>query len=199
MWQMVLAHISIEGWIIDPLCTEPLLLFSSGSSPPSQQYWNCWWCTVTTDVAVVMYGRGGVSDVSWTFHQKFLRTLQYIPHHNPPCHNDICRWIHFASGLDLCLWEASGGPWCWCLPCNTPVPQTFCQCFRCSHWDHYSMVPLYKTSSGCCYWFYLLVACFLSGLFVFFWILLRAHVGYLQFLSAFFRCCSSLCNSCGLE
>ena len=89
----------------------------------------------------------GVSDVPWTFLQKFLRTLQYIPHHSSPCHNDICRWLHFASGLDLYRWEPSGGSWWSCLPCNTPIPQTFCQCSWCSHWDHYSMVPLYKTSS----------------------------------------------------
>ena len=42
---------------------------------------------------------------------KFLRTLQYIPHHNPPCHIGICRWLHFASGLDLCLWESWSISW----------------------------------------------------------------------------------------
>ena len=57
----------------------------------------------------------GVSDVPWTFHQKFLRTLQYIPYHDPPCHTDICRWLHFASGLGPCLWESPGGSWWWCL------------------------------------------------------------------------------------
>ena len=57
----------------------------------------------------------GVSDVPWTFPQKFLRTLQCIPHHNPPCHNGIYRWLHFASWLDLCLWETSGGSWWWYL------------------------------------------------------------------------------------
>ena len=30
----------------------------------------------------------------------FLRILQYIPHHSPPCHNDICRW-------PLCFWMGS--------------------------------------------------------------------------------------------
>ena len=53
----------------------------------------------------------GVSDVPWTFPQMFLRILQYIPHHSPPCHNDNCRWLHFVLTWDPCPLEPSGGSW----------------------------------------------------------------------------------------
>ena len=59
---------------------------------------------------------------------KILEVSPIYSSSHPPYHIDICRWLHFASGLDLCLWEPSGGSWWWCLLCNTPVPQTFCQC-----------------------------------------------------------------------
>ena len=46
---------------------------------------------------------------------------------------------------------------------------------------------------------FLLVVVLVPRFFIFCFILLRAHVGYWQFLSALFRCFSSLYNSCVLE
>ena len=59
MWQMVFAHISIEGWIIDPYVQS--LLYCSHLVPVLPPYnvdvvdGNI----VTSDVAMVIYGRGG--------------------------------------------------------------------------------------------------------------------------------------------
>ena len=58
-------------------------------------------------------------------------------------------------------------------------------------WDHYVGLRL-VVHLGFVGW---LLSCF----FVFICILLRAQVGYLRFLSAFLRCSSSFCSSCGLE
>ena len=63
MWQMVFTHISIERWIIDPY-VQSLFYFSHLVQvlPPNNVEvvdGNI----VTSDVAVVIHGRGGVSDV----------------------------------------------------------------------------------------------------------------------------------------
>ena len=55
-------------------------------------------------------GEGG-SDVPWTFPQMFLRILQCILHHSPPCHSDICIWPHFVLAWDPYPLEPSGGSW----------------------------------------------------------------------------------------
>ena len=60
-------------------------------------------------------------------------------------------------------------------------------------WHHYVGLLL-VVHIGSVGWnlFTILLLCFIC-------ILLRAQMGYLQFLSAFFRCCSSFCSSCELE
>ena len=54
----------------------------------------------------------GLSDVLWTFLQKFLRTLQCTFYHTPPCHIGIYRWLPLSLGpaearsnlSKACLW-----------------------------------------------------------------------------------------------
>ena len=59
MWQMVFAHISIEGWIIDPYVQSLFYCSHLVQVLPPNNIEIVNGDTVTTDVAVVIYGRGG--------------------------------------------------------------------------------------------------------------------------------------------
>ena len=60
MWQMVLAHISIQGWIVDPnvkslfYCSSEVLVLPSHNVEILNTY------VVTSGVKVVKYGEGGL-------------------------------------------------------------------------------------------------------------------------------------------
>ena len=59
MWQMVFAHISVQGWIIDPYV---YCLFNCSHLVqvlPPNNFKIVDGNLVTTDVTVVIYGRGG--------------------------------------------------------------------------------------------------------------------------------------------
>ena len=59
MWQMVLAHISVEGWIIDPYVQSLFYCSYLVQVLPPNNFEIVDGNTVTTDVAVVIYRRGG--------------------------------------------------------------------------------------------------------------------------------------------
>ena len=57
MWQMVFAHISVEGWIIDPYVQSLFYCSYLVQVLPPNNFEIVDGNTVTTDVAVVIYGR----------------------------------------------------------------------------------------------------------------------------------------------
>ena len=63
MWQVVFANISIEGWINDPYVQSLFYCSHLVQVLPPNNIEIIDGDIVTTDVAVVIYGRGGVSDV----------------------------------------------------------------------------------------------------------------------------------------
>ena len=67
MWQMVFAHISVEGWIIDPYVQSLFYCSYLVQVLPPNNFEIVDGNTVTTDVIVVIYGRGGF--------QMFLETF----------------------------------------------------------------------------------------------------------------------------
>ena len=85
MWQMVLAHISIQGWIVDPnvkslfYCSSEVLVLPSHNVEILNTY------VVTSGVKVVKYGGGGLL-VFLEPLTKFVEDLLYIPHHTPLPH-----------------------------------------------------------------------------------------------------------------
>ena len=59
MWQMVFTHISIEGWIIDPYVQSLFYCSHLVQVLPPNNVKVVDGNIVTSDVAVVIYGRGG--------------------------------------------------------------------------------------------------------------------------------------------
>ena len=59
MWQMVFAHISVEGWIIDPYVQSLFYCPNLVQVLPPNNFEIIDGNTVTTDVTMVIYGRGG--------------------------------------------------------------------------------------------------------------------------------------------
>ena len=110
---------------------------------------------VTTDVVVVIYGRGGFqmflepfSKCSWGLSNIFFITVHPVTFISVDDSTLLLDWI-FVFGSHQEVLD-SGASFTIHL-----YPKLFCQCSWCSHWVHYTMVPLCKTS-GYCYWFCLL-------------------------------------------
>ena len=59
MWQMVFANISVEGWIIDPYIQSLFYCSYLVQVLPPNNFEIIDGNTVTTDVTMVIYGRGG--------------------------------------------------------------------------------------------------------------------------------------------
>ena len=59
MWQMVFTHISVEGWIIDPYLQSLFNCPDLVQVLPPNNFEIIDGNTVTTDVTMVIYGRGG--------------------------------------------------------------------------------------------------------------------------------------------
>ena len=85
MWQMVFAHISVEGWIIDPYVQSLFYCSSLVQVLPPNNFEIDDGNTVTTDVTVVIYGRGGFqmfiepfSKSSWGLSNIFLITIHPV-------------------------------------------------------------------------------------------------------------------------
>ena len=144
MWQMVFAHISVEGWIIDPYVQSLFYCPNLVQVLPPNNFEVIDGNTVTTDVTVVIYGRGGFqvflepfSKSSWGLSNIFLITIHPVTMISVDDSTLFLDWISvFGSHQEVLDSSAS--------PYNAPIPQTFCQCFWCSHWGYYSMVPLYR-------------------------------------------------------
>ena len=114
MWQLVLAYISVKGWVIDS--NEYCFFDGSGNTLvlPAHSA-KSFKRKVMTSGAGGGYGWvRGPSCVLWTFLQKFCLIPQYILH-SPPCHTYICRSPHFSGGWCLCPYNVPGGPWWYCL------------------------------------------------------------------------------------
>ena len=59
MWQMVFTHISVKGWIIDPNVQSLFYCPDLVQVLPPNNFEIIDGNTVTTDVTMVIYGRGG--------------------------------------------------------------------------------------------------------------------------------------------
>ena len=88
---MVFAHISIEEWVIGPYVQSLFYCSHLVQVLPPNNVEVVNGNIVTSDVAMVIYVRGGFQMFLEPFTKSFLGTLQYIPHHNPPCHIGIYR------------------------------------------------------------------------------------------------------------
>ena len=90
MWQMVLTHVSIQGWIIHPYVQG--LFYESSEvlvlSPQDGKIVNS--DRVTRGVNMVMYRGRGLKMFFKPLFKISLLTLLYIHDHNPPCHIYIC-------------------------------------------------------------------------------------------------------------
>ena len=195
MWQMVFTHISIEGWIIDPYVQSLFYCPHLVQDLPPNNVKVVDSNIVTSDVAMVIYGRGGVSDVSWTFTKSswglsniFLITILPVTLVSVDDSTLLLDLIFvFGSHQEVPVGGASFKvhlyPKLAANVLNALTKSTVV-------WYHY--VALLDICSGG--WN------LIPNLLLFFiCILLRAQVGYLHFFNAFLRCCSSFCSSCGLE
>ena len=149
MWQMVFTHISIEGWIIDPYvqslfyCSHLVQVLSPNNVEIVDGN------IVNTNVAVGIYGRGGFqmflepfSKSSWGLSNIFLITINPVTLISVDDSTLPLDWIFVLGSHQEVL---DGGV--------SFTIHLYPKHSWCSHWVHYSMVPLCKTSSGYCYWF----------------------------------------------
>ena len=194
MWQMVFAHISVEGWTIDPYVQSHFYCPDLVQVLPPNNFEIIDGNTVTTDVTMVIYGRGGFQMFLEPFSKSsrglsniFLITVHPVTMISVDDSTLFLHWI-------FVLWrhqEVLDGSASFTMHLHPKFPVNVFDALAEPSIVryHYMWVML----------LFVLLVCFLAGLFIFCCILFIAHVGYWQFFSAFFRCFSSLCNSGVLE